>query len=84
MIPTGSSDKKITKRIKLFLSFDPPKFIEGSVTIPGPTTRLSDVLNDDRVFLSIQNVSSSDNWLHSSPNFMLLNKHEIKAIIEAE
>jgi hypothetical protein len=84
MIPTSVSDQKIQKRIRLFLSFDPPKFIEGTITIPGSTIRLSDVVNDDRAFLSIQNVSVLDDWFHTSPNFLLLNKREIKAIIEVE
>ena len=84
MTPTGGSNKNITKRIRLLLSFDPPKFIEGTITIPGPKIRLSDVVNDDRTFLSIQDVSAPDDWLHASPNYFLLNKKEIKAIIEVE
>ncbi len=84
MITVPVSDKKITKRIRLFFSFDPPKFIEGTITIPGPGIRLSDVVNDDRTFLSIQDVSAPDNLFHASPNFFLLNKKEIKGVIEVE
>ena len=85
MTPIEVANKNITKRVRLLLSFDPPKFIEGTVTIPSPKIRLSDVINDDRAFLSIQHVSSApDDWFHGSPNFLLLNKREIKAIIEME
>jgi hypothetical protein len=84
MTPTGGSNKNITKRIRLLLSFDPPKFIEGTITIPGPKIRLSDVVNDDRTFLSIQDVWDPNDWFHESPIFLLLNKWEIKAIIEVE
>ena len=84
MIPAEVPDKKITKKIRLFLSFDPPKFIEGTVTIPGPTTRLSDLINDDRAFLSIQDFSATGDWFHASTKFILLSKKEIKAIIELE
>jgi hypothetical protein len=82
MIRNGASVEKITKRVKLFLSFDPLMTIEGNLTIPSTNIRLSDVVNDDRLFLSIQDVVVSEGWLPPFSKFLLLNKKEVKAIIE--
>ena len=78
------SGKKITKRIRLFLSFDPPKTMEGTITIPGQKARLSDVVNDEREFLSLSDVTVPENWTAPLGDFVLLNKKEVKAIIEIE
>jgi hypothetical protein len=76
--------KKITKRVKIFLLLDPVRTVEGTITIPGKNSRLSDVVNDERPFLSIQDVVVPDGWLTSSTRFMLLNKKEVRAMIEAD
>ncbi len=82
-----SGAEKTRKRVRLFLSLDPPKFIEGTITVPNPVSRLSrvsDTLNDDRTFLPIQDVATPDGWLDFFPEFVLLNKSEIKAIVEVD
>jgi len=78
------SGKKITKRIRLFLSFDPLKTMEGTITIPGQKARLSDVVNDEREFLSLSKVLVSENWIDPLGDFVLLNKREVKAIVEID
>ena len=83
-IVDDKSSKKITKRIRLFLSFDPPKTMEGTITIPGQKARLSDVVNDEREFLSLSKVLVPENWIDPIGDFMLLNKREVKAIIEID
>ena len=75
-------DKKIIKRVKLFLSFDPLRTIEGTLTIPSSMARLSDVVNDERSFFSLEDAVVPDGWLPPSSRFVLLNKKEVKAIIE--
>jgi hypothetical protein len=84
MIKNREDDEKITKRVRFFLSWDPLMVIEGSVSIPGSKTRLSDVMNDDRPFISIQDVVVLGSWIHQLPKFLLLNKREAKGIIEVE
>ncbi len=86
MVKINSSEGINVKRVRLFLSLDPPRTIEGSIVIPGQKVRLSDVLNDDRTFLAIKDFVflDTDRWTHISPKFLLLNKNEIKAIIEME
>jgi hypothetical protein len=87
MIEKKTGVEKTRKRVRLFLSLDPPKFIEGTITMPNPASRLSrvsDTLNDDRTFLPIQDVATPDGWPHSFPKFVLLNKNEIKAIVEVD
>jgi hypothetical protein len=76
--------KKNTKRVKLFLSFDPLRTVEGTISIPGVNPRLSDIVNDERRFLSIQDVVVPDGWLSPSAKFVLLNKNEVKAMIEVD
>jgi hypothetical protein len=46
--------------------------------------RLSDMINDERAFLSIQNAEVPEEWAHSFPEFVLLNKREIRAIVEID
>jgi len=75
-------DQKITRRVKLFLSLDPLRTVEGTITLPGSKARLSDVVNDERPFFSIEDVVASDGWLPPLSEFVLLNKKEVKAIIE--
>lgn len=84
MINKGTEVDKIKKRIKLFISWDPLRFIEGTVSIPSLTTRLSDVVNDDRPFLSVQDIMVTEAWGSQLPKFVLFNKNDIKAIIEVE
>jgi hypothetical protein len=87
MIEKKTGLEKTRKRVRLFLSLDPPKFIEGTITVPNPVSRLSrvsDTLNDERTFLPIQDVATPDGWLYSFPKFVLLNKNEIKAIVEVD
>lgn len=74
--------EKITRRVKIYLSLDPPKVIVGTVTIPSFKTRLSDLLNDEKTFLPLQEVSVPDGGLTFDANFVLLSKNEIKALIE--
>jgi len=78
------SAEKLTKRVRLFLSLDPLRFIEGTVTVPSLKARLSDMVNDERTFLSIQNATVPQEWSHCFSEFILLNKTEIRAIIEME
>lgn len=75
---------KITKRVRIYISFEPAKIIEGTVTIPSAKTRLSDLLNDEKTFLALQNVSTPGNWLAFASNFVLLHKNEIKAMVELD
>ena len=75
---------KVTKKVRLFLSFDPLKTIEGSVTIPGQKARLSDVVNDERQFLSLSEVVVPGNWIGPFGDFVLLNKKDVKAIVEID
>ena len=74
--------KRITKRVKMFLLLDPVRTVEGTITIPGRNSRLSDVVNDDRPFLSLQDVVVTDGWLSPPTGFMLLNKKEVRAMVE--
>ena len=76
--------KKLTKRVKFFLLLDPVRTVEGTITIPGRNSRLSDVVNDERPFLSVQDVVVPDGWLPVSSSFMLLNKKEVSAMIEVD
>lgn len=82
MMDKNKQAKKITKRVKFFLSFDPLRTIEGTLTIPSSMARLSDVVNDDRSFFSVEDAVASDGWLPVLSEFVLLNKKEVKAIIE--
>ena len=82
MMEKNKRDKKITKRVKLFLCIDPLRTVEGNITIPSSMARLSDVVNDDRPFFSVEDAVASDKWLDPSSEFVLLNKKEVKAIIE--
>ena len=75
---------KLTKQVRLFLSLDPLRYIEGTVTIPSSMARLSDMINDERQFLSIQNAVVPKEWSHCFPEFILLNKGEIRAIVEID
>ncbi len=87
MINNIKETGKITKRVRLFLSWDPLTIIEGTLSIPGVATRLSDVVNDDRPFLSVQDVQdvvAPKEWMIQFSKFALLNKNEIKAITELE
>ncbi len=74
--------EKSTKRVRLFLSLDPLRIIEGTVTVPSTRARLSDMINDERTFLSIQEAVVPAEWTHCFSQFILLNKKEIKAIVE--
>jgi hypothetical protein len=76
--------KNMTKRVKFFLLLDPVRTVEGTITIPGRNSRLSDVVNDERPFLSVQDVVVPDGWLSPSSSFILLNKKEVKAMIEMD
>jgi len=82
MMKKGSSAEPTRIRARLFLSLDPPRVIEGTVTLSSAKARLSDVMNDEKIFLALQDVSASDPWIASLSKFMLLNKQEIKAITE--
>ena len=82
MLEKNKFEKKITKRVKLFLSFDPLRTVEGTLTISSSMARLSDVVNDERPFFSVENAVASDGWLPPSSEFVMLNKNEVKAIIE--
>ena len=84
MVKKREPGQKITKRVKLFLSFDPLRTVEGTLTIPSVKSRLSDVVNDERPFLSVEDVVASGGWLPPLSEFVLLNKKEVKAIIEAK
>ncbi|MBM4332508.1 MAG: hypothetical protein FJ117_15045 [Deltaproteobacteria bacterium] len=81
MVKKGKAYGKITKRVKLFISLDPQRVIEGTVTLPSPNARISDLLNDERAYLAIQDVTVPEGWLDIA-NFVLLSKKEIKAIVE--
>jgi hypothetical protein len=63
---------------------DPLRYIEGTVTVPSSKARLSDMINDERTFLSIQNAVVPKEWSHCFSEFVLLNKREIRAIVEIE
>ncbi len=76
--------EKYTKQVRLFLSLDPLRYIEGTVTIPNPKARLSDMINDERTFLSIQNAVVPKEWSYCFSEFVLLNKREIRAIVEID
>jgi hypothetical protein len=76
--------EKFTRQVRLFLSLDPLRYIEGTVTIPSSMARLSDMINDERQFLSIQNAVVPKEWSHCFPDFILLNKGEIRAIVEID
>lgn len=82
MLEKRERDQKITRRVKLFLSFDPLRTVEGTITLPGSKARLSDVVNDERPFFSVEDVVAPDGWLPPLCEFVLLNKSEVKAIIE--
>jgi hypothetical protein len=84
VVGKGDSADKRKKRVILFLSLEPPKVIEGTISLPSAKTRLSDLVNDDRPFLAVQDVTVPDGWFHPLREFMLLNKKEIKMIVEAE
>ncbi|MCX5913822.1 MAG: hypothetical protein NTV04_18045 [Deltaproteobacteria bacterium] len=76
--------EKFTKQVRLFLSLDPLRYLEGTVTVPSSKARLSDMINDERTFLSIQNVVVPKEWSHCFSEFVLLNKREIRAIVEID
>jgi len=76
--------EKFTRQVRLFLSLDPLRYIEGTVTVPSSKARLSDMINDERAFLSIQNAVVPKEWSHCFSEFILLNKREIRAIVEIE
>ena len=76
--------EKFTRQVRLFLSLDPLRYIEGTVTVPSSKARLSDMINDERTFLSIQNAVVPKEWSHCFSEFILLNKREIRAIVEIE
>lgn len=76
--------EKFTRQVRLFLSLDPLRYLEGTVTVPSSKARLSDMINDERTFLSIQNVVVPKEWSHCFSEFVLLNKREIRAIVEIE
>ena len=82
MVEKREREPKITRRVKLFLSFDPLRMVEGTLTIPSVRARLSDVVNDERPFFSVEDVVASDGWLPPLSGFVLLNKKEVKAIVE--
>lgn len=84
MMDKRKAEKKITKRVKLFLSFDPLRTVEGTLTIPSSMARLSEVVNDERPFFSIEDGVASDGWLPPLSEFVLLNKKEVKATIEVK
>ena len=75
---------KFTKQVRLFLSLDPLRYIEGTVTVPSFKARLSDMINDERTFLSIQNAVVPKEWSHAFSEFILLNKRDIRAIVEID
>jgi len=74
--------EKFTRQVRLFLSLDPLRYIEGTVTVPSSKARLSDMINDERTFLSIQNAVVPKECSHCFSEFLLLNKREIRAIVE--
>jgi len=76
--------EKNTRQVRLFLSLDPLRYIEGTVTIPSSMARLSDMINDERQYLSIQNAVVPKKWSHCFSEFLLLNKREIRAIVEID
>jgi len=76
--------EKFTRQVRLFLSLDPLRYIEGTVTVPSSKARLSDMINDERTFLSIQNAVVPKEWSHCFSEFILLNKREIRAIVEID
>jgi hypothetical protein len=42
------------------------------------------MINDERTFLSIQNAVVPKEWSHCFSEFVLLNKREIRAIVEID
>ena len=76
--------EKNTRQVRLFFSLDPLRYIEGTVTVPSSIARLSDMINDERQFLSIQNAVVPKEWAHCFPEFILVNKREIRAIVEID
>lgn len=76
--------EKFTRQVRLFLSLDPLRYIEGTVTVPSSKARLSDMINDERTFLSIQKAAVPKEWSHCFSEFVLLNKREIRAIVEID
>jgi hypothetical protein len=76
--------ERFTKRVRMFLSLDPPCYIEGTVTMPSSMARLSDMINDERQFLSIQNAVVPKDWSSLFSEFILVNKREIRAIVEID
>lgn len=74
--------EKITRKVRIYLAFEPIRVLEGIVTIPSARTRLSDLLNDEKSYLPLQDVSVPDGWLKFGADFVLLNKNEIKAVVE--
>ena len=76
--------EKFTRQVRLFLSLDPLRYLEGTVTVPSSKARLSDMINDERTFLSIQNAVVPKEWSHCFSEFILLNKREIRAIVEID
>jgi hypothetical protein len=78
--------EKTVKRVRLYLTLNPQGIVEGALTIPGEKARLSDVINDDRNFLALQDVLvvNVEGWPRAPLKFLLLNKREIKAIMELE
>jgi hypothetical protein len=76
--------EKFTRQVRLFLSLDPLRYIEGTVTVPSSKARLSDMINDERTFLSIQKAVVPKEWSHCFSEFVLLNKREIRAIVEID
>jgi len=84
VVKKRTATNKVTKRVRFFLSLEPVRIIEGTVTLPSSKGRLSDMVNDERTFLSVQDVAVPDGWIQSFSKFLLLNKKEIKAMIEVE
>ncbi len=84
MMKKGLPAEPVRVRVRLFLSLEPPRFIEGTVTLSSAKARLSDMMNDEKTFLAIQDVTAADIWIPSLSKFMLLNKQEIKAIAELD
>jgi hypothetical protein len=82
MIDNKREVDKNKKRVKLFISWEPLRFVEGSISIPSSATRLSDVVNDERPFLSVQDIMVTEGWGSQLSKFVLFNKNDVKAIIE--
>ena len=84
VVKKRTATDKVTRRVRFFLSLEPVRIIEGTVTLASSKGRLSDMVNDERTFLSVQDVAVPDGWIQSFSKFLLLNKKEIKAMIEVE